>query len=482
MSSIQRRLASDGGQSVADQPHSTSDGRRAGTPSDYRYRACVAAIMGLLLTTSFALAQTPAAEQAQASAAAAAAATESPASGNDCCVRGGVWRTDTFRPMPAFAQQTDAPPPAVSTKLDVAVLAGGLDHPWSLAFLPDGRMLVSERAGRLRIIGGDGSVSRPILGLPPIKVIATDGLLDVILDKDFAKNRTIYFLYFAPLGDGKLTGSILEFQRWTSLPAGQHEANALGHRLLARARLSNDGTRLEDVTPIFEGGNRRIVQAADGNLFLTADTPASLFKSISDEAQYLDNLYGKVLRIRTDGSIPADNPWYGKAPARPEIYSYGHKDPEGAAINPKTGDLWLSEHGPRGGDELNIVKPGRNYGFPVISYGRNYTGTPVNDGSTAKPGLEQPVYFWSRAVAPSGLLFYTGNLFPQWRNSVFLGGMVAKALIRLEIDGDRVVAEERLLTDRCKRIRDVRQGPDGALYILTDEPDGEVWRVTPQLE
>ena len=186
-----------------------------------------------------------------------------------------------------------------------------------------------------------------------------------------------------------------------------------------------------------------------------------------------------MLRINADGSIPEDNPWVGKPGTRPEIFAIGQRDQEGGALHPRTGELWTVEHGPRGGDELNIVRRGRNYGFPLISYGRNYSGDPILNGKTAQEGLEQPVYFWTPSIAPSGLLFYTGTLFPQWRNSVFVGGMAGKRLVRLELSGERVVAEEPLLVDRCRRIRDVRQGPEGALYVLTEEEDGELLRITP---
>jgi glucose/arabinose dehydrogenase len=215
-------------------------------------------------------------------------------------------------------------------------------------------------------------------------------------------------------------------------------------------------------------------------MFVAAAPPAGGGIPVDEEPQRLGNTYGKVLRILRNGKIPRDNPFMRRAGVRPEIYAYGLRDIEGAAIHPQTGELWTVEHGPRGGDELNVVRPGRNYGFPIISYGREYSGELINGGKTQQEGLEQPVYFWTPSVAPSGLLFYTGDLFPEWKSSVFVGAMAGKRLIRLELDGERVVAEEALLVERGKRIRDVRQGPDGALYVLTAEAEGELLRLTPR--
>jgi glucose/arabinose dehydrogenase len=387
--------------------------------------------------------------------------------------------SDTYRPTPAFPNQTRAPAPAKPSQFKVEVLAAGLVHPWSLAFLPDGRMLVTERPGRMRIVSRDGTLSPPIQGLPPIKIVAGEGLHDVLLDREFATNRIVYFTYYAPLADGVLKGEQPAWQAWIELPAGEHEAKAYGYARLARARLSADGTRLEDVKVLLDGANRRVVQLADGKLLVLGAAPVGGLQDVDDEPQHMENTYGKVLRINADGSIPQDNPWVGKPGTRPEVFAFGQRDQEGGSLHPSTGELWTVEHGPRGGDELNIVRRGRNYGFPLISYGRNYSGDPILNGKTAQEGLEQPVYFWTPSIAPSGLLFYTGTLFPQWRNSVFVGGMAAKRLVRLELSGERVAAEEPLLVDRCRRIRDVRQGPEGALYVLTEEEDGELLRITP---
>ena len=410
------------------------------------------------------------------SAAEAAAPAASPPV--DRCVMSRFW-SDTYRPTPAFPNQTRAPAPTKPSQFKVKVLANGLVHPWSLAFLPDGRMLVTERPGRMRIVSQDGKLSPPIQGLPPIKVVAGEGLHDVLLDRQFATNRFVYFTYFAPLADGVLKGEQPAWQAWIEMPAGEHEAKEYGYSRLARARLSADGTRLEDVKVLLDGADRRVIQLADGKLLVLGAAPVGGLQAVDDEPQHLENPYGKVLRINADGSIPEDNPWVGKPGTRPEIFAIGPRDQEGGALHPRTGDLWTVEHGPRGGDELNIVRRGRNYGFPLISYGRNYSGDPILNGKTAQEGLEQPVYFWTPSIAPSGLLFYTGTLFPQWRNSVFVGGMAGKRLVRLELSGERVVAEEPLLVDRCRRIRDVRQGPEGALYVLTEEEDGELLRITP---
>jgi glucose/arabinose dehydrogenase len=410
------------------------------------------------------------------SAAEAAAPAASPPV--DRCVMSRFW-SDTYRPTPAFPNQTRAPAPTKPSQFKVKVLANGLVHPWSLAFLPDGRMLVTERPGRMRIVSQDGKLSPPIQGLPPIKVVAGEGLHDVLLDRQFATNRFVYFTYFAPLADGVLKGEQPAWQAWIEMPAGEHEAKEYGYSRLARARLSADGTRLEDVKVLLDGADRRVIQLADGKLLVLGAAPVGGLQAVDDEPQHLENPYGKVLRINADGSIPEDNPWVGKPGTRPEIFAIGQRDQEGGALHPRTGELWTVEHGPRGGDELNIVRRGRNYGFPLISYGRNYSGDPILNGKTAQEGLEQPVYFWTPSIAPSGLLFYTGTLFPQWRNSVFVGGMAGKRLVRLELSGERVVAEEPLLVDRCRRIRDVRQGPEGALYVLTEEEDGELLRITP---
>ena len=345
--------------------------------------------------------------------------------------------------------------PAVpDAAVDVQVVARGLEHPWSLAFLPDGRMLVTERAGRLRLVATGGSLSAPLAGLPNVEDGGQGGLLDIALDPAFATNSVVYLSYSEP-GDGG---------RGTSV---------------ARAVLRGD--RLEDTTvilrqaPKLDSGNHfgsRLVFDRAGNLFVTSGDRMEW-----PNVQRLDRGQGKVFRIRTDGGAPADNPFVGRGDALPEVWSYGHRNAQGAALHPGTGELWEVEHGARGGDELNIVRAGRNYGWPVITLGINYNGLPIGDGLREQPGMEQPIHHWTPSIAPSGMAFYTADRFPAWKGSLFVGALAHHKLVRLTLDGDRVVAEEHLLEDRGKRIRDVRAGPDGYLYLLTDEDDGELLRV-----
>lgn len=396
--------------------------------------------------------------------------------------------TDYPAPKAAFAGQTRAPAPKAASKVHVEVLVeGALNNPWSLAFLPDGRMLITEVFGAMRIIDRRGVVSAPIGGVPGVKAIGGLGLQDVALDPDFAHNRTLYFTYFAPppgedpaiWPNEKSAGSLSERRR-----------KPFGIERVARARLSEDDKRLDDVLTLLEGVERRIVVAADGTLFIAGSDRYRLYDStgggpnheISDP-DVLRNLTGRVAHINPDGSMPADNPFLGEATVSADTWSYGHRDPESLAINPATGELWIAEHGPMGGDEVNIVHAGRDYGWPNVSYGRQYTGAPVartaaaREGITAKAGTEQPIYYWYPDVAPSGLMFYTGELFPGWKGNAFLGSLGENCLIRLVLDGSKIVAEEHLLLDRKQRVRDVRQGPDGAVYLLTD--DGMLLRLTP---
>ncbi len=340
--------------------------------------------------------------------------------------------------------------------IEVSTVASGLVHPWGLALLPDGRILVTERPGRLRIVSRDGDLSPPLKNVPGVWASGQGGLLDVVLDKSFADNKTLYFC-FAERVDGG------------------------GRTAVARAQLGED--RLQDVRIIFrqEGplssGNHygcRIAQADDGNLFVTLGDHFSH----RDEAQNLANHLGKVIRIAPDGSAPSDNPFVGRADARPEIWSYGHRNEQGLAINPATGGLWEVEHGPRGGDEVNIVGKGKNYGWPVIGYGIDYNGAKIHAGDS-REGMEQPVKYWVPSISPSGMAFYTGTLFPSWEGSLFIGALSGRMLVRLSLRDDEVVGEERLLHDLDERIRDVRQAPDGALWLLTDSKAGRLLRVSP---
>ena len=343
--------------------------------------------------------------------------------------------------------------------LRVETIARGLDHPWGLAFLPDGRMLVTERPGRLRLVGRDGTLSPPLAGVPKVFARGQGGLLDIALDRDFASNATVYFCFAEP-GEGGARTS------------------------LGRARLAAEGTpALEDVAVIFRQQGPlstsnhfgcRVVQARDGNLFLAMGDHFTQ----RDEAQNLANHIGKIVRIRPDGSVPSDNPFVGKQGARPEIWSYGHRNIQGAALHPETGALWIHEHGARGGDEINIPEAGKNYGWPVITYGVDYSGAKIGVG-TAKEGMEQPIHYWVPSIAPSGMAFYTGDLFPAWKGDLFVGALAGQLVARLDLDSRKVTDEERLLRNVGARIRDVRQGPDGALWLLTDAGDGRLLRVTP---
>jgi aldose sugar dehydrogenase len=341
-------------------------------------------------------------------------------------------------------------------------------------------MLVTERPGRMRIVTADGMLSEPLAGLPAIRSVGAEGLHDVVLDPHFDANRFIYFTYFAP-PPGAAPGPIpiSDYGPWVRQPPAARNAQPIGLERVACARLSDDEKSLQDVTVIDAAGNRRLVFARDGTLLVTTGTPGGPGVPIDDEPQRLTAFFGKVLRINADGSIPKDNPWLHTQGARADIYARGLRDAEGAAINPSTGELWTVEHGPKGGDELNIVRARRNYGYPVITYGRMYSGEPIGHGLTAKRGMDQPVYFWVPSIAPSGLLFYTGDLFREWQGNLFVGALAGKHLVRLVFDGKRVVAEESLLAELGKRIRDVRQAPDGSLIVLTDEDAGAILRIRP---
>jgi glucose/arabinose dehydrogenase len=340
--------------------------------------------------------------------------------------------------------------------LKAQVLVEGLNHPWSLAFLPDGRMLISERPGRLLLLGKDGVGWQALSGLPAIVEYGQGGLLDVVLHPDFAHNRYIYFSY-AGSGDGGIGTEV------------------------ARARLAEDS--LEDVEVLFKLQPKsdtpyhfgsRLVFDAKGHLFITLGD-----RGEKHRAQKLDDHAGSVVRLMDNGKTPAQNPFVAEHNAKPEIFSYGHRNVQGAALHPRTGELWAHEHGPQGGDELNVVRAGVNYGWPVITYGVNYgTGTPIGEGS-AKPGMAQPLYYWVPSIAPSGMSFYTGERFPEWKNNLFVGSLKFRLLARLELDGENVLHEERMLENAFGRIRDVKMGPDGLLYLLTDAENGLLVRLSP---
>ncbi|MBI4519585.1 MAG: PQQ-dependent sugar dehydrogenase [Gemmatimonadetes bacterium] len=380
----------------------------------------------------------------------------------------GNTNPDGYAPIPEWLGQTRAPRPARTAEYDVETVVTGVTGGFSFHFLPDGRIILSERAaGRIRIAQKDGRLSEPIAGLPPILAGGPQGMFEVRPDRDFGSNRILYFCYAAAQ-----EGALREPPR--RLP---------GVMMVARARLSADEARLEDVRVLLnaDGIEGRLIQAPDGTLFITSGVPAGVGINSADwpQPQQLDSNMGKVLRIAADGSIPRDNPFVGRAGARPEIYAYGLREDQGVAIHPRTGRLWASENGPKGGDEINLVEPGANYGFPLLSYGREYSGQPVGDGRTAAPGMKQPVYFWTPSIAPSGMTFYAGALFPAWQGDLFVAALAGRHLVRLVLDGERVVGEERLLTALDTRMRDVREGPDGALYVLTDGNDGRILRLVP---
>ena len=340
-----------------------------------------------------------------------------------------------------------------SGRIKVATLTNKLDHPWSLAFLPDRRMLVTERPGRLRIVTADGRISPPLGGVPQVLASGQGGLLDVALDPNFASNRLVYLSYAEPGAGGASTA-------------------------VARGRLGEDG--LTGVSVIFSqrpkvsGGRHfggRLVFARDGKLFITTGD-----RGEGDPAQDLSSHIGKIIRINPDGSVPRDNPFVGRPGARPEIWSYGHRNGQGAARHPQTGALWQHEHGPRGGDEINIPEAGKNYGWPLVSWGNHYSGLPIAKPNT-RPDLTDAIYQWTPVIAASGMAFYTGDALRAWRGNLLVGGLVSRGIVRLTLNGARVTGEERI--GLGARVRDVRQGPDGAVYVLTDESDGKILRLSP---
>jgi aldose sugar dehydrogenase len=367
---------------------------------------------------------------------------------------------------PAFPGQTRICGVSSNVAFDVVELTKALDHPWSVEPLPDGRFLVTERAGRLRIVSASGQVGDTIAGLPAVAAGGQGGLLDVALGPTFTQDRTIFWTFSEPRDGGNGTA-------------------------IGRGTLSADGTKVEGVQLIFHvlptyNGRQhygsRIAFGPDGMLYASfgerSDTP------MRPNAQRLDGHLGKVIRIRPDGSVPQDNPFVGRADAKPEIWTLGHRNPQGLAFDAQ-GRLWQVEHGTRGGDELNLIERGKNYGWPLQAYGVEYSGaqpitSALGPSAPAVAGMEQPTYFWDPVIAPSGLQYYTGNAFPAWRGSLFVGGLGGKKLVRLALDGTRVVGEEWLLADRNQRVRDVKQGPDGLLYVVTDEAAGALLKLVPK--
>lgn len=384
---------------------------------------------------------------------------------------------------PAFAGQTRACAANSDVTFDVIVIAKGLEKPWAVEPLPGGDLLVTEKSGRLRIVSAKGEVGQPITGLPaidtrgqselskgapnpvsglpPVDARGQGGLLDVALSPAFASDRTIYWSYSEPREGGNATS-------------------------VARGVLSSNRASLEQVRviframPTYEGTlhfGSRLAFGPDGMLYITLGDRFA--NAMRPQAQQLNSHTGKTIRIRPDGSVPADNPFVGQAGALPEIWTLGHRNVQSSAFDAQ-GKFWVVEMGPQGGDELNLIEKGKNYGWSVVTYGEEYSGEPIPGAVTARAGYEQPIYYWDPVIAPSGAQFYTGDAFPGWRGNLFVGGLKDRRLVRLIIDGNRVIGEEHLLTDRGQRIRDVRQGPDGALYIVTDQTNGELWKIVPR--
>ncbi len=362
---------------------------------------------------------------------------------------------------PAFPGQTRAPAVKTQSAFQVTAIADGFDKPWAIAFLPDGRLLVTEKPGKLRIVTREGRKSEPLSGLPPVDARGQGGLLDVELAPDFRRNRQIYWSYYEP----REGGNGLAVARGTLADGRQPRVE--GVQVIFRMLPTLAST-------LHAGG--RMVWARDGKLFVTLGDRSILPGRV--QAQRLDSHFGKIVRINPDGSVPRDNPFVGRCGARPEIWSSGHRNILSAALDGR-GRLWEIEMGPRGGDELNRPEAGKDYGWPTIGYGEEYSGAPIHKATQAL-GMEQPVYYWDPVISPSGMTIYSGKLFPEWRGNIFVGGLSGKALVRLVMKGDRVVGEERLLTERGARIREVVEGPDGALYLLTDAQNGSLLRIAPR--
>jgi glucose/arabinose dehydrogenase len=361
---------------------------------------------------------------------------------------------------PAFPQQTRAPRVTSAVTLQTTELAQGLAHPWAIAFLPSGDALVTERAGRLRFVSRDGALSAgAIEGLPAVDARNQGGLLDVAVSPNFSSDRLIYWSYAEPRGDNENGTSV------------------------ARGRLSADHARVENVQVIFQQMpswrsqhhfGSRLVFDREGRLYITTGERARA----RERSQDINTHLGKIIRINADGSVPTDNPFVGRANARPEVWSYGHRNVQGADLHPDTGELWTSEHGAQGGDEINIPRAGRNYGWPIITYGEDYGGGRIGEGITQREGMEQPIYYWDPVIAPGDIDFYRGDLFP-WRGDLLVSGMRAEAIVRLDIEGERVIGEERFALG-VGRIRDISEAPDGSLWIAVDADDGRIMRVAPR--
>lgn len=363
--------------------------------------------------------------------------------------------------QPTFPEQNRAPAITTNAAFDVVVLAKNLQQPWAVEPLPNGDLLVTEKPGTMRIITATGQVGQPITGVPQVMSRGQGGLLDVALSPNFVSDRTIYWSFSEPRGNANATS-------------------------VAKGVLSADNKSLSQVKVIFQAkpdynGDKhfgsRLAFGPDGMLYVTLGERSDL--EIRPQAQQMNSHMGKLLRITTDGKPAPDNPFINQQGAKPEIWTLGHRNVQSAAFD-NQGRLWIVEHGPKGGDEVNLIEKGQNYGWPVVTFGEEYSGKPIPNSVTTKEGFVDPVYYWDPVIAPSGAQFYSGSAFPEWQDNLFVGGLKDKVLVRLQLENDRVTGEEHLLGDRNQRIRDVRQGPDGALYIVTDEQNGELWKITPK--
>jgi glucose/arabinose dehydrogenase len=388
------------------------------------------------------------------------ASSQAPTSQNDCQPLETREPSDPSQ-KPTFPEQTRACAVKSNGTLDVQVLTKGLAKPWAVEPLPNGDLLVTEKSGSLRIVSASGQISNPISGVPKVDARGQGGLLDVALSPNFATDRTIYWSFTEPRKGGNATS-------------------------VARGVLSKDQSRLEQVRVIFQAQptydgtmhyGSRINFDKEGMLLVTLGERSDL--EIRPHAQHMDSHMGKIVRITPDGKVPKDNPFVGQKDALPEIWTVGHRNVQAAAVDGE-GRFWVVEMGPKGGDELNLIEKGKNYGWPLVTFGTEYSGKPVSTAVTTREGFVDPVYYWDPVIAPSGAQFYSGDAFPEWRGNLFVGGLKDKRLVRLVIKNGRVTGEEHLLTDRGQRIRDVKQGPDGALYVVTDQENGELWKIAPQ--
>ena len=368
--------------------------------------------------------------------------------------------TVTKGQKPAFEGQTRIGGVKTKSKIQLTTISTGLNFPWGLDFLPDRRMIVTEKSGNIRIVTKEGVVGNPIRGVPAVRLQGDGGLYDIKLDPDFKVTRLVFWTFVEAVTGGGVTS-------------------------VARGKLSQDETRFEDVkiiyraSPAYEGPNHngsRMIFDKKGNLFVSFGERFD--DEIRKNAQYLSSSLGKIIRINKEGKAVPGNPFEKTPNALPEIWTLGHRNPQGLAFNPETGDLWESEHGPQAGDEINIIKAGANYGWPLIAYGLEYSGKPVNGGLTAMKGMRQPVYYWDPAIAPSGITFYNGNLIPEWKSNLFVAALRGSHIIRLVIKDNKVVGEERLFTDLHKRFRYITQGPDGALYAIIDDENGKIFKIS----